>query len=172
MAGAIIIGGITFSKHRTWASLRTVFARFTGYNSPGYPPYNRNYQVNMSSFLPSFKSAAPGSGLIRADRHARSNGSDLETFNFRAIPNTGPGLPYYLQLDWFDDNPTVLSTLVPKEIQDQLTGQTVVFQDGVTTILITSLLFSPPDATQPFFEGIPGIGPGQAASIGKLTPIT
>ncbi len=172
MANGVIIGGATFSNYRTWASLRTAFARFTGFNVPGYPPYNRNYEVNMSNFLPSFKSAASGSGLIRADRYARSTGSAVEFRNFFVIPPTGPGLPWYLELDWFDGALATPSTLVPKEIQDQLTGETVVFQDGVTTITITSALFSPPDATQAFTEGIPGTSPGYPATIGKLSPIT
>jgi hypothetical protein len=171
MANGVIIGGTTFSNYRTWASLRTVFARFTGFNLSGYPPYNRNYEVNMSNFLPSFKSAGPGSGLIRADRYARSNGTspNLEFRNFYIEPPTGPGLPWLLELNWFDSDIAVPSTLVPKEVQDQLTGQTVVFQDGITTITITSALFSPPDALQPFTAIL---GPGFPASIGKLTPIT
>ena len=115
-------------------------------------------------------SVSPGSGLIRADRYAKDNGPNLESQNFAVdqYENT-------VALNWFEDTPEdpeeVPSTLVPEEVQNELIGETAVFQDGVTTITLTSALFSPPYGKQTYTPSGTGSS-GQIASIGKLTPIT
>jgi hypothetical protein len=171
MAKAVIIGGTTFTKYRTWASLRTAFGRYANmhlYFIENFS-YNRNYEVSGSNILTAFMSAAPGSGLIRADRYARTSGYPVEFRNFFVTQVVGMSL---LELDWFDDDLEEPSTLIPKEIQEELLGETAEFQDGVTTAVLAIELFSPPDAIQEVPYGHPTLSTGQVISIGKLTQIT
>jgi len=173
MAKAVIIGGTTFTNYRTWASLRTAFGRYANmhlYFVENFS-YNRNYLVSESEGpLTNFMSAAPGSGLIRADRYARTGGYPVEFRNFFVDQDFFDMSRVYL--DWFDDELEEPSTLVPEEIQEELLGELMQFQDGVTTALVGIELFSPPSAYQEVPYGIPGSSTGQVASIGKLTPIT
>ena len=170
MAKAVIIGGTTFTNYRTWASLRTAFGRFDNMNlyfNQNFA-YNREYEVSGSNILTAFMSAAPGSGLIRADRYARTNGYPVEFRNFFVTQVVDMSL---VELDWFDDELDEPSTLVPQEIQEELLGELMQFQDGVTTALVGIELFIPPNAIQEVPYGSPGSTTGQVSSIGKLTPI-
>jgi hypothetical protein len=173
MAGAIIIGQTflpPFARYSTWGTLRTVFSQpYEGseFNTE-YPPY--------APGDPSFKSAAPGSGLIRADR---TKVQGFGTWNFEIAasniqPNPSPPPFYvadwYLWLDWWDYDSTPESTEVPVEVQNQLIGQTVATSVGAS-ITINSSLFTTPNGRQYFAFSSPN-PQGYVVSVGKLTPIT
>ena len=167
MAGAIIIGQTT--DYGTWADLRTAFGYLSGGGIGG--TYNREYDAS-NTFDPAFKSAAAGSGWIRADYRNQLGGNNQ---NFQIILNVRPNpspppanvLDANLVLKWWDT--AAASTHVPKEAQDQLTGETVTTNIGYT-FAITSALFTNVDG-QRFVTGSTTNVGTKVTSIGKLTPI-
>ena len=153
----------------TWAALRTVFGYRTGGGFEG--PYARQYDSYLTPAT-AFQSAADGSGLIRADYHNQ----DLGNQNFVLIRNVRPNpspppanvLDADLILKWWDT--AAGTTFVPKEVQDQLTGETVTTENG-NTFAITSDLFTNVNG-QRFLTGST-TSPGRwVTNVGKLTPIT
>jgi hypothetical protein len=167
MAGAIIIGQTT--DYGTWADLRTAFGYLSGGGIGG--TYNREYDTS-NTFDPAFKSAAPGSGWIRASY--RNQLVSNQNFILAITNRFNPAPPPLVVIDadlrhkWWDT--AAGSTFVPKEIQDQLIGQTVTTENG-NTFAITSALFTNVDG-QRFLTGST-TSPGRwVTSIGKLTPIT
>ena len=164
MAGAIIIGQTT--DYGTWADLRTAFGSWSG------STYNRDYAEYFPTTNTFFKSAAVGSGWIR------SNYRNQQTLNQNFIlaitgrPNPSPPplvvIDVDLRLKWWDT--AAGSTLVPKEVQDQLIGEIVTTENG-NTFAITSALFTNVDG-QRFLTGST-TSPGRyTVSVGNLTPIT
>ena len=166
MAGAIIIGQTT--DYGTWADLRTAFGGWAA----GSGPNARDYEILIfpNTF---FKSAAAGSGWIRADYRNQLGGNNQNfILAIAAIPNPAPPptnvLNADLRLKWWDS--AAGSTHVPKEVQDQLIGETVTTELGVT-FAITSALFTNVNG-QRFLTGST-TNPGRwVTSVGKLTPIT
>jgi len=170
MANGVIIaksGAATF--YYTWASLRTAFSQ----PDPN-PIFNFEYPVMLSGDV-SLKSAAVGSGLIRADRNlVNLSGSinfDIGTDNLQPNPSPPPNFvgDAYLQLAWYDF--IANTTLVPVELQTQLTGETVTKSAGLGSITITSSLFTAALGRQYFLYATP-INQGYVTAVGKLTPIT
>lgn len=181
MAKAIIIGvgdSVYSDKYKTWGSLRTVFAE-----------RSNNYTVRFNDVYPvmvpgdnlkvAFKSAAPGSGLIRADANMVQNYSSQINFRIIAVnTRTNPSPPpplisdWQLSLDWWDYlGPSVIEgTLVSVELQEQLIGQTVTTSSGVS-FQINSTLFTTTFGRQTFLTGTAS-NPGSVVSVGKLTPVT
>lgn len=153
----------------TWAALRTVFGYRSGGGLEG--PYARQYSESITS-IPAFQSAADGSGLIRADYHNQNLGNQNFILNiaFRTNPSPPPATvrDADLRLKWWDT--ANATTFVPKEVQDQLTGETVTTELGVT-FAITSDLFTNVNG-QRFLTGST-TNPGRwVTDVGKLTPIT
>ena len=169
MANGVIIGGATFSNYRTWASLRTVFSQ----NNFTLEHYSVEYPI-MQPGIPSFRSLADGSGLIRADAFlVRAFGTqNFEIEGTNVIVNPSPPPPFladmYLWLDWYDY--AAASTLVPIEVQTQLIGQSVTLS-AASPITITSSLFTTTGGRQ-FYLYATGIPQGYVVAVGKLTPIT
>jgi len=168
MAGAIIIGQTT--DYGTWADLRTAFGYLSGGGIGG--TYNREYDTS-NTFDPAFKSAAVGSGWIRANYRNQLGGNNQNFQLSRNVrPNPAPPPTNVLDADlilrWWDT--AAGSTHVPKEVQDQLTGETVTTELGVT-FAITSDLFTNVNG-QRFLTGST-TSPGRWVTyVGKLTPIT
>lgn len=166
MAGAIIIGETT--DYGTWADLRTAFGAWAA----GSGSYSREYETY---FTPNtfFKSAASGSGWIRADYRNQLGGNNQNFIlanTTRPNPAPPPTLVFDsdLKLKWWDT--AAGTTHVPKEVQDQLTGETVITENG-NTFAITSSLFTNVNG-QRFLTGST-TSPGRwVVSVGKLTPIT
>lgn len=167
MPGAIIIGEAT--GYGTWAALRTAFGDW----AVGTGPNVRNYAEYFPTTNIFFKSAADGSGWIRADYHNQLGGNNQNFALIRAFrPNPSPPptnvVDADLRLKWWDT--TAGTTLVPKEVQDQLTGETVTTENSVT-FAISSALFTNVNG-QRFLTGST-TDPGRyVVSVGKLTPIT
>ena len=166
MAGAIIIGQTT--DYGTWADLRTVFGDWATGSGPNARDYSEYFLPNTY-----FKSAAVGSGWIRADYRNQLGGNNQNfILAINAKPNPAPPptnvLDADLRLKWWDT--AAGSTHVPKEVQDQLTGETVTTELGVT-FAITSALFTNVNG-QRFLTGST-TNPGRyTVSVGKLTPVT
>jgi hypothetical protein len=165
MAGAIIIGQTT--DYGTWADLRTAFGAWAA----GSGPNARNYE---QYFLPNtfFKSAAVGSGWIRADYRNQLAGNQnftiVRTFITNPTPPPGSLVNADLRLKWWDT--AAGTTHVPKEVQDQLIGETVTTENGVS-FAITSSLFTNVNGQR--FLALSPIDPGRYTfTVGKLTPIT
>lgn len=173
MADAVIIGEtvIGLAEYRTWGRLRTVF----GTPVEGTGAENTEYDIMYpgSNFGVRLKSAASGSGLIRADRMKVNTSSQLNFLvgskNVRPSP---PPTTYdrTLILDWWDYYSSPQSTLVPIEVQTQLTGQTVTTFLGIT-FTIGSTLFTTTGGIQTVLTDIT-YPTGAVVSVGKLTPIT
>jgi len=170
MANGVIIaksGAATF--YYTWASLRTAFSQ----PDPG-SIFNFEYPVMLPGDV-SLKSAAGGSGLIRADRNlvnlAGSFNFYIGATNNQPNPSPPPNFVFdmYLWLDWYDY--VANTTRVPVELQTQLTGETVTKSAGLASITITSSLFTAAAGRQFFLYGSP-IAQGYVTGVGKLTPIT
>lgn len=168
MANGVIIGKSGIYEYRTWASLRTAFSQA----NPGLL-----FSVEYPAMVPgtvSLKSAADGSGLIRADFHLTNLGSGLQFHIGSTNPQPNPSPPppfvadFYLQLDWYDY--VANSTVVPIELQTELIGETVTKSAGMT-VTITSDLFTATGGQQFFLYGT-GIDQGYVTDVGKLTPIT
>lgn len=151
----------------TWARLRTVFAN-------GLPTGSHNYEYDVGT---GWKSASIGNGYIRADTVSVSMGFQVNFGIGAQNPQTNPTPPpsfkydFYLQLNWWDSTISPQSTLVPKEIQDQLTGETVTTTAGGYSFAITSDLFTATNGKQVFATGAT-VNPVSVASIGKLSAIT
>ena len=153
----------------TWAALRTVFGYRTGGGAEG--PYARQYDSYLTPAT-AFKSAADGSGWIRADYHNQDLGN--QNFILNVVTKINPSPPPLIILDyaelrlkWWDT--AAGTTFVPKEVQDQLTGETVTTENG-NTFAITSDLFTNVNG-QRFLTG-PAPSPGRwVTNVGKLTPI-
>lgn len=167
MAGAIIIGANL--PYATWASLRTAFSYpYEGFASNiEYPPHNLN-EV-------SFKSAAYGSGLIRADQY---KSSPINILVFEVLPeNTRPNpsppprflTDYYLRLAWWEYGGSPEGTLAPVEVQNQLIGEIVALAGGMS-FPITSALFNVAPGKQ-LIQVAATSYPGNVVSVGKLTQI-
>lgn len=170
MAGAIIIGETTF--YGTWASLRAVFS----YPYPGLQ-YSIEYPVDVPGEV-SYKSAADGSGLIRADNF-KDPGFPLNILVFEVVaqnsrpnPTPPPALmaDYALRLAWWEYGGSPAGTRASVEIQNQLIGETVNLSGG-SSFTITSDLFTVADGRQVFATAVT-TNPGWVTSIGKLAPIT
>lgn len=166
MANAVIIGEAT--NYGTWATLRTAF----GYLSTGGGPYSREYDTSNTTDV-AFKSAAAGSGWIRANYRNQLGGNNQNfQININVRPNPAPPptnvLDGNLILKWWDT--AAASTHVPKEAQDQLIGETVTTNIGYT-FTITSGLFTSVDG-QRFVTGSTTNFGTRVVSVGKLTPIT
>jgi len=169
MANGVIIAKTgSASYYYTWASLRTAFSQ----PDPGLT-FSFEYPAMVPGVV-SLKSAADGSGLIRADRHLVHQGG---SFNFYIGANNSqfnPSPPptfiadWYLWLAWYDY--VANTTLVPIELQTQLTGETVTKSAGVS-VTITSSLFTAALGRQFFLYGS-GVPQGYVTAVGKLTPIT
>jgi hypothetical protein len=180
MPGAVMIGGPTYTSYRTWASLRTVF----GQDQAEFA-FNSEYPVMViGSYDACFKSAAPGSGLIRADVNKVQESSQFNFYvmaeNGRLNPSPPPPLIYdwVVRLDWWDyisPSRGFSPTLVPIEVQNQLLGQTVTTFNGVSfnisSALFTGSLITTQGGRQIFLVGSPD-DPGPVVSVGKLTPVT
>jgi len=166
MAGAIIIGQTT--DYGTWADLRTAFGGWAAGSGPNARDYEQYFLPNTF-----FKSAAVGSGWIRADYRNQLGGNNQNfilaiTGRFNPAPPPLVVIDADLRLKWWDT--AAGTTHVPKEVQDQLTGETVITENG-NTFAITSSLFTNVNG-QRFLTGST-ISPGRwVVSVGKLTPIT
>jgi hypothetical protein len=169
MANGVIIAKTgTATYYYTWASLRTAFSQ----PDPGLI-FSFEYPVMVPGQV-SLKSAAAGSGLIRADRNlVNLSGSinfDIGASNSQFNPSPPPTfiVDWYLWLAWYDY--VANTTLVPIELQTQLTGQTVTKSAGVS-VTITSSLFTAALGRQFFLYGSV-VPQGYVTAVGKLTPIT
>ena len=171
MAGAIIIGQETW--YGTWCGLRDVFADVEIYD------YSRDYLLPPTPFGPAvaLKSAADGSGLLRADINTTVVNMTSGVFHISAInvrPTPAPAIAdYIMTLDWWDSVSSPQSTFVPLEIQTQLTGETVTLTNGVT-FTITTDLFTNTGGKQQFLTNalVSSMSGAQVVSVGKLTPLT
>lgn len=167
MAGAIIIGQTT--DYGTWADLRTAFGPWAA----GTGSYSREYETATPSTGYFYtKSAATGSGWIRANYRNQLLGNQNFILRFYSRFNPAPPPTFIVDVNlehkWWDT--AAGSTFVPKEIQDQLIGETVTTENG-NTFAITSALFTNVDG-QRFLTGST-TSPGRwVTSVGKLTPIT
>jgi len=169
MANGVIIAKTgTASYYYTWASLRTAFSQ---------PDPGLIFSFEYPAMVPgqvSLKSAAAGSGLIRADRNLvnLSGSINFEIGTTNVVPNPSPPpsfiADFYLWLAWYDY--VANTTLVPIELQTQLTGETVTKSAGVS-VTITSSLFTAALGRQFFLYGS-GVPQGYVTAVGKLTPIT
>lgn len=169
MANGPIIGKSgTSAYYYTWASLRTAFSQA----NPGLP-FSVEYPIMVPGTV-SLKSAADGSGLIRADKYLSNYPGSIQFLiggtNSQPNPSPPPAviLDFYLWLDWYDY--VANSTLVPMELQTQLIGETVTKSAGMS-VTITSDLFTAANGRQFFLYGT-GIPQGYVTGVGKLTPIT
>jgi hypothetical protein len=171
MAGAIIIGQET--GYGTWCGLRDVFAWVEVYD------YSREYLLPPQPRGPAvaLKSAADGSGLIRADFdktyvQMTTGVFGINATNVRLTPP--PAIAdYVMSLNWWDSVSSPQSTFVPVEIQTQLTGETVTLTNGLT-FTITSDLFTNTDGEQQFLTNVllSSMTGVHVVSVGKLTPLT
>ncbi len=177
MAGAVIIGETFFPtfpiRYKTWAALRTVFGRAIEGTFDEFEPMTPGLDCIL-------KSAADGSGLIRMDKYKIYINSNVYAFlidpvNFRTNPTPPPPtiVDYDIILNWWDYTISPQATLVPVEVQTQLTGQTMTTFLG-QTFTINSTMFTTPGGRQRVLTGVggPGSYPGRVVSVGKLTPVT
>jgi hypothetical protein len=165
MAGAIIIGQTT--DYGTWADLRTAFGGWAGGSGANARDYEQYFLPNTF-----YKSAAVGSGWIRADYRNQLGGNQnfaiVRAFITNPTPPPGTLVNADLRLKWWDT--AAGTTHVPKEVQDQLIGETVTTENGVS-FAITSSLFTNVNGQR--FLTLSSIDPGRYTfTVGKLTPIT
>lgn len=164
-----------YNGYGTWAALRTAFATQIG---PTGGEHAREYYAaaDIDPFFPQFKSGATGNGLIRAERIKVELNGPVENFMILESDDLDDQdqplftKSYYLKLRWFD-SVGHNTTLVPVEVQNQLTGQQVVTSGGYAFAINADLFTT---SGQLFLSNIADPNPpvGAVISIGKLTPIT
>jgi len=169
MAGAIIIGKEI--SYNTWLSLRSVFSTTS---LKVQINRNRNFRTAAASYPdPAFKSAASGSGLIKADTVTAEEGITANfwtvTPNIRPNPSPPPDNIFDLgiQLNWVEDG----QSQVPNEVRDILLGKTVTMEDA-STFSINSDLFDPATGGVQVYAFDQTVYPGSVVSVDTLTPVT
>ena len=166
MANGVIIGQA--ANYNTWVSLRSVFSYTTLKVA-----INRNRNFSTAEFEPAFKSAAPGSGLIKADTVTAEEGITANFWTVTPNPRPNPSPPpdnifdVGIQLNWVNGG----QSQVPNEVRDILLGKTVTMEDA-STFSINYDLFDPATGGVQVYAFDQTVSPGYVVSVDTLTPIT
>lgn len=146
---ATMIGSATVGAS-TWGRLRCAFGNGT-----------RSCTVNTHNvtYANGFKSAAPGSGLIRISPSGQGPAGYQPIF-IRGVASFSP----YQEALFLDPDFSRSATV---EVEDQLTGETITFDTGSDTIDGPAVV---PNIFRFIYQLLPvGVTHGNIVSIGKLT---